>query len=62
MALLLVGLIVSLACSISCGGSGALAVIVAVGETALEIWLLIKEIKNINRKKIKEPEKVLPAG
>ncbi len=58
VALLLIGLIASLACSISCGGSEVFAVIVGVGGTALVIWLLIRVIRSITRKKIKEPEKV----
>ena len=62
VALLLIGLIASLACSIACGGSDALAVIVVLGGTALVIWLLIRVIRNINRKKIKEPEKAPSAG
>ena len=62
VALLLIGLIASLACRIACGGSDALAVIVVLGGTALVIWLLIRVIRNINRKKIKEPEKAPSAG
>jgi hypothetical protein len=57
VAILLIGLIASLACSISCGGSDVLAVIVGIGGTALVIWLLIRVIRNINRKKSKEQEK-----
>jgi hypothetical protein len=58
VAILLIGLIASLACSLSCGGSDVLAVIVGIGGTALVIFLLIRVIRGINRKKIKEQEKV----
>ena len=60
----LIYLVAALACNISCGGSDAGAVIVAIGGTALIIWLLLVVIRKINgkkRKKMKEPEKV-PAG
>lgn len=57
VAVLLIGLIAALACSIACSGSGAFAVIVGVGGTALVIWLLIRVIKNIKRGKNKEPDK-----
>jgi len=63
-ALLLIGLVASLACNLSCSGSDAAAVIVGVGGTALVIWLLIIMIRRITgekKKKIKEQEKE-PSG
>lgn len=59
-ALLLIYIVAALACTLSCGGSDVLAVIVGVGGTALIAWLLIVVIRSITgkkKKKIKEPEK-----
>lgn len=58
IALLLIGLIASLACSISCGGSEVFAVIVAVGGTGLVIFLLIRVIRSILGKKKRKKEPV----
>lgn len=57
-ALLLIGLVASLACSLSCAGSEVAAVILGLGGTALIIWLLVVMIRKISRKKVKEPEKL----
>ncbi|MGB3153884.1 MAG: hypothetical protein WBB06_04755 [Chitinophagaceae bacterium] len=60
VALLLIGLVASLACSLSCGGSDVFAVIVGIGGTALIVWLLIAVIRSIlgkKGKKVKDPEK-----
>ncbi len=57
-ALLLIYAIAALACTLSCGGSDALAIIVAIGGTALVVWLTIVVIKSITgKKKKKEPGK-----
>lgn len=53
----LLALVANLACSISCSGSGAGAILVAVGGTALVIFLLIVAIRAINGKKKKKAEK-----
>lgn len=45
-----------LSCSISCGGSQALAIIVAVGGLALVLFLLIKVIKRISKGPSKKKE------
>ena len=57
-AALIIG-VASLACSISCSGSEALAIVVGVLGTALVIWLLIAVIRSITgkKKKVKDPEK-----
>lgn len=52
----LIGIILSLACSLSCSGSDAAAVIVGVLGTAGVIWGLIAVIKSINRKHRKPVE------
>ncbi len=57
--LLLYG-VAALSCSLSCGGSDALAIVVAIGGTALVVWLTIVVIKSITGKKkknIKDPDK-----
>ena len=46
--------ILALACSLSCGGSDILAVIVALGGTALIVWLLFVVIRKITGKKGKK--------
>ncbi|MEO6613596.1 MAG: hypothetical protein ABIT05_12465 [Chitinophagaceae bacterium] len=59
-ALLLIYAVAALACSLSCGGSDALAIVVAIGGTALVVWLLIVVIRSITgnkKKKNKEPGK-----
>jgi|SRR5687768_11013613 len=53
-ALGLLYLVAALACSLSCNGSDVAAIIVGVVGAAAVIWLLIKVIKAINRKK-REP-------
>jgi len=55
-AVLLIYGVAALACSLSCGGSDALAIIVAIGGTALVVWLTFVVIKSITGKK-KEPGK-----
>jgi len=47
-----------LSCSISCGGSEALAIIVAVLGTALIIFLLVRVIKSITRGRVAPPKVV----
>lgn len=59
-AILLIGLVASLACSLSCAGSEVAAFILGFGGTALIIWLLVVVIRKISRKKMKEPEKPQP--
>lgn len=46
--------IAALACNLSCSGSDAAAIIVAVGGTALVIFLLVRAIRSINRKNKKQ--------
>lgn len=48
-------LVAGLACSLSCNGSGALALLVGIGGTVGVIMLMIWAMKKINRKKT-EPE------
>jgi predicted membrane channel-forming protein YqfA (hemolysin III family) len=54
IALGLVGLVASLACSLSCNGSDAAAVLVGVGGTALVIFLLVLVLRSIAGKKRKK--------
>ena len=54
VALGLIGLVASLACSLSCNGSDAAAVIVGIGGAALVIFLLVVAIRAITGKKKKE--------
>lgn len=54
VALGLLALVASLACSLSCGGSSAGAVVVAIGGTALVAYLLVITIRAINGKKRKK--------
>lgn len=58
VALGLLYLVAALSCSISCGGADALAVIVAIGGTALVIYLLVIVIRSINGKKKKKKQTV----
>jgi hypothetical protein len=46
----LLALVASAACSLSCNGSDAAAVLLGIGGTALVIWLLIFVIRRINGK------------
>lgn len=57
----LIVLVASLACSLSCSGSDALAVIVGIGGTALIIFLLVLIIRNIKKKRKEEAEIDKPA-
>lgn len=57
-ALGLIYLVAALACSISCGGSEAAAVIVGMGGTALVIFLLVITIRAILGRK-KKPKKII---
>jgi len=50
VALGLLALVASAACSLSCNGSDAAAILVGVGGTALVIWLLIVVIRKIRQK------------
>ncbi len=52
----LLGVVFSLACSLSCSGAEGAAAIVLVGGTALAIWLLVSLIRLTNGKK-KKPGK-----
>jgi hypothetical protein len=64
-ALLLIYAVAALACSLSCGGSDALAIVVAIGGTALVVWLLLVVIKSITgkkKKKTREPGKETSAA
>ena len=54
VALGLVSLVASLACSLSCNGSDAAAILVGVGGTALVIFLLVIAIRAITGKKKKK--------
>ncbi len=54
VALGLIGLVASLACSLSCNGSDAAAVLVGIGGTALVIFLLVLVIRGITGKKKKK--------
>ncbi|HUR65019.1 MAG TPA: hypothetical protein VMZ03_01610 [Chitinophagaceae bacterium] len=60
VALGLIYLVAALSCSISCGGSGALAVIVAIGGTALVVFLLVVVIRRILGKKKRETRNPKP--
>ena len=51
----LIILIGALSCSIACGGSGVLAVIVAVGGVALIIFLLLRIIRKLSRREPPTP-------
>ncbi len=65
VALGLIGLVGSLACTISCGGSEALAIVVLIGGTALVVALLVYVIRRImgkSKKQIKNPETGPPGG
>jgi hypothetical protein len=55
VALGLLALVAALACDLSCGGSDTAALLVAVGGTALIVFLLMLTIKAIN-KKSREPK------
>ena len=57
VALGLVLLVTSLACELSCNGSEAAAVVLAIGGTALVVFLLIVVLKSLNRKYKKSKEK-----
>lgn len=46
----LLALVASAACSLSCNGADGAAVLVGVGGTALVVWLLIFVVRRINRK------------
>ena len=50
----LLALVGSAACTLSCNGSNAAAILVAIGGSALVVWLLIFVIGRINGKKIKK--------
>lgn len=54
VALGLLSLVASLACGLSCNGSAAGAILVAIGGTALVVYLLIITIRAINGKKRKK--------
>lgn len=53
VALALVGLVLALACNISCSGSAGGAILVGVGGIALIVFLLVLTIRGINGKKRK---------
>ena len=57
VALGLLALVGSAACTLSCNGSDAAALIVAIGGTALVVWLLISVIRRINSKTRKKRSK-----
>ncbi len=48
--------VAALACNLSCSGSEAAAIVVAIGGTALVIFLLVRAIRSINRKNKKQLE------
>ncbi|OSZ81541.1 hypothetical protein CAP36_09995 [Chitinophagaceae bacterium IBVUCB2] len=54
VALGLLSLVASLACGLSCNGSAAGAILVAIGGTALVVYLLVITIRAINGKKRKK--------
>ncbi|MEO7923237.1 MAG: hypothetical protein ABIR30_06120 [Chitinophagaceae bacterium] len=58
----LIILVATLACSLSCGGSDVLAVIVGIGGTALVVWLLTVVLRQIAGKKKmpKDPDNKQP--
>lgn len=56
-------LVASAACSLSCNGSDVAAAIVGIGGTALVVWLLIMVIRKINgRAKKKSAENISPGA
>ncbi len=60
--LLALGAVTSIACSLACAGSDALAVLVGVGGTIGVIWLAVYLIKSLNKKKEPIRERPAPAG
>ena len=50
----LLSLVASIACSLSCNGLDAAAVLVGIGGTALVVWLLMFVIRRIDGKKRKK--------